>query len=91
MSRTSLFLKVPGDVLDVSSVTGRSSKIPCDCCLISGSVVVDEAMLTGEAFPVNKIAITAEDAEYHPDGQGKIHTLFAGTTALETGFVDQIS
>lgn len=39
----------------------------------------------GEAFPVHKTSLTAENAEYDPQGAGKIHTLFAGTAALEGG------
>lgn len=34
--------------------------IPCDAVLISGKVVVDESMLTGESVPVGKVSIDLE-------------------------------
>ena len=44
---------VPGDVVKVPE--GRS--LPCDMILLSGSAIVNEAMLTGESIPVMKNCI----------------------------------
>ncbi|XBW38619.1 hypothetical protein QEN19_004208 [Hanseniaspora menglaensis] len=43
---------VPGDILDISDP--NLSKIPCDCLLLNGQVLVNESMLSGESVPVNK-------------------------------------
>jgi H+-transporting ATPase len=39
---------VPGDVISLS----LGAVVPADACLVSGSVLVDASMLTGEAIPV---------------------------------------
>lgn len=44
---------VPGDVVQLE----EGMTLPCDGVIVSGSVVVDEAMLTGEAMPVQKTAL----------------------------------
>ncbi len=36
-------------------------QIPCDCILITGDVVLNECMLTGESIPIPKIAIYASE------------------------------
>lgn len=41
---------VPGDLVSLSSARG-SQPLPADICLIAGSAVVDEALLTGESTP----------------------------------------
>jgi hypothetical protein len=43
---------VPGDVVEIED----EMELPCDMVLLSGEVLVDEAMLTGEAIPVSKPA-----------------------------------
>ena len=60
---------VPGDVLAV---------------LLCGSVIMNEAMLTGESVPVTKVALArgAEEKVY----SGKVHersTLKCGTTVIQ--------
>lgn len=44
---------VPGDIIVIESHT----KISCDCILVDGACVMNEAILTGESVPVNKTAI----------------------------------
>lgn len=43
----------PGDLL----ILRANSNVPCDCILIKGEVMVNEASLTGESIPVPKIPI----------------------------------
>lgn len=47
----SLLLK-PGDEILISSGTA----IPCDCYVLTGSPVIDQVIITGEALPVQKQA-----------------------------------
>jgi len=46
-------LLVPGDVVLVPD----GKNLPCDMILLTGSVIVNEAMLTGESIPVMKASI----------------------------------
>lgn len=48
-SQRSIFL-VPGDVIEVY----RGMTLPCDVLLLSGTVIVNESMLTGESLPIIK-------------------------------------
>ena len=78
---------VPGDVVVISP--GIAS---CDMILISAShVIVDESALTGEANPVAKSEIDpteGKDRLYSPKTHKK-HTIFAGTTIVESNPDDQ--
>lgn len=41
---------VPGDIIFVN----EGMKLPCDCVLLSGCVLVNECSLTGESVPILK-------------------------------------
>ena len=64
--------------------------IPCDCLLLSGSAVSNEASLTGESVPQMKEALLLpalgadEFAEEKLDitGVHRVNTLFSGTTLV---------
>ncbi|KAG1467446.1 hypothetical protein G6F56_004412 [Rhizopus delemar] len=71
---------VPGDIFEVQ----ENTLVPCDAVILSGTVVVNESSLTGEAMPVRKIAIANDGNTYEMDGSGKISTLFAGTIISQT-------
>lgn len=53
---------VPGDVVEIP----EQCSMPCDFCLLTGSCIVNEAMLTGESIPVIKNAMPITDAIYNP-------------------------
>ncbi|CAK9059542.1 unnamed protein product [Durusdinium trenchii] len=65
-----------GDIVQVNA--GRDVELPCDGLLISGSLIVNESMLTGEPMPVAKTPI--ESDEIRP----KSNKVFAGTRVLES-------
>ena len=44
---------VPGDVIEVP----QAASMPCDCIVLTGTVIVNEAMLTGESIPVIKSSL----------------------------------
>eukprot|EP00053_Salpingoeca_punica_P019510 m.197814 g.197814 ORF g.197814 m.197814 type:complete len:1363 (+) comp17670_c0_seq2:1993-6081(+) len=79
---------VPGDLVSLSRETGPDSDIiPCDCLLIRGNAVVNEATLTGESVPQMKEGIPLDEAtRLHPlDMQGahKVNILYGGTSMLQ--------
>ena len=69
---------VPGDLIEIGN---RRSKIPVDCVLVAGTVIVNESSLTGESVPVNKTPLRPSGtAEQRIDfGTQAKHLLFAGT------------
>ncbi|XP_043933277.1 polyamine-transporting ATPase 13A3-like [Protopterus annectens] len=83
---------VPGDLILVPP-TGMI--MPCDAVLISGTCIVNESMLTGESVPVTKTnlpnpawaanGLIQQEEVYSPE-EHKRHTLFCGTTVIQTRF-----
>jgi len=55
--------------------------VPCDCVLVRGSAVSNEATLTGESTPQMKDALSTEDPDRALDIQGadRVSVLFSGT------------
>ncbi|CZR14628.1 Cation-transporting ATPase [Caenorhabditis elegans] len=75
---------VPMDILILPSNTFI---LPCDCLLMNGTVIVNEAMLTGESVPVTKASLKEADEcgpEIRLSSEHNRHTLFSGTTVLQT-------
>ena len=72
---------VPGDMIEIPE---DGLALPCDCILISGSVIVNESMLTGESTPVIKVRMTATDDIYDTnDPDFEKYILFAGTKIIQ--------
>ncbi|KAI9277641.1 hypothetical protein BY458DRAFT_585318 [Sporodiniella umbellata] len=71
---------VPGDIFEVQ----ENTLVPCDAVILSGTVVVNESSLTGEAMPIRKIAIANDNNVYEMNGSGKVNTLFAGSIISQT-------
>ncbi|KAI9032499.1 E1-E2 ATPase-domain-containing protein [Phycomyces nitens] len=73
---------VPGDVvqLEIGQV------MPADAVLLRHDAVVDESSLTGEPLPVRKVPLRNDGQDYSCDtcSDGKVHSLFAGTTIQHT-------
>ncbi|KAN0062947.1 putative cation-transporting ATPase 1 [Thecaphora frezii] len=76
---------LPGDLVSI----GRSkedSATPCDLLLVSGSCIVNEAMLSGESTPLLKESIELRDAADMLDvnGADRNNVVFGGTKVLQT-------
>jgi len=68
---------VPGDVIEVPS---QQTIMPCDAIVLTGSIIINEAMLTGESIPVIKssLPLIGNKAVYSPEEHSK-HTIYSGT------------
>ena len=69
---------LPGDVIEVPS----GKILPCDLILLTGSAIVNEAMLTGESIPVMKSSLPYKSKEVYSETQTNKHTLYGGTTVI---------
>jgi len=69
---------VPGDIIEIPN----GLKMPCDCVLLSGTAIVNEAMLTGESIPVLKTALPFIEDIYNPDNDKK-YTIYSGTDVIQ--------
>ena len=61
--------------------------VPCDCVVLRGSAVVNEATLTGESVPQMKDSLPPPSEEEDErrldmDSRDRVHVLFSGTTLI---------
>ena len=72
---------VPGDMYEIPE---DGLAMPCDTILISGSVIINESMLTGESTPVIKVRMTSTDDIYDTNNpEYEKYVLFAGTKIVQ--------
>ncbi|RDX85868.1 putative manganese-transporting ATPase PDR2, partial [Mucuna pruriens] len=78
---------LPGDVVSIgrsSGQNGEEKSVPADMLLLAGSVIVNEAILTGESTPQWKISIAGRGMEEILSAKrDKSHVLFGGTKILQ--------
>ena len=92
---------LPGDLISLSS-SNYSTKnstpsasqvattsVPCDCLIVQGSAVVNEASLTGESVPQMKDAIKCTDyldsnTALDIVGSHRVNVIFSGTTLISS-------
>ena len=70
---------VPGDVFELPD---NGLAMPCDCILLSGSVIINEAMLTGESTPIIKSHLPNIKQNFDEDIDSK-YFLYAGTKIVQ--------
>lgn len=75
---------LPGDLASVNR-TKEDSGVACDMLLIEGTVIVNEAMLSGESTPLLKESVQLRPAEatIEPEGIDKNAFLYGGTKVLQ--------
>ena len=66
---------VPGDIFELPD---NGMSLPCDCIILSGSVVINEAMLTGESTPLIKNHLPNIKQNFDEEKDAK-YFLFSGT------------
>ncbi|KAL3082109.1 hypothetical protein niasHT_031138 [Heterodera trifolii] len=77
---------VPGDIL---LIPPRGCVLQCDAVLLNGTVIVNEAMLTGESMPITKVALPESDDDHQTEFSFKEHSkhvLYCGTQVLQTRY-----
>lgn len=73
---------VPGDVIILPT---HAFEMHCDAVILSGNVIVDESMLTGESVPLTKTPIPSTNSLYNKKHHFK-HILFSGTKVIQTRY-----
>ncbi|CCX07594.1 Similar to Probable cation-transporting ATPase 1; acc. no. P39986 [Pyronema omphalodes CBS 100304] len=75
---------LPGDLVSVGR-TKEDSGVACDMVLLSGTAIVNEAMLSGESTPLLKdsIALRPGQEKIDLDGLDKNSLLYGGTKVLQ--------
>lgn len=75
---------LPGDLASVGR-TKEDSGVACDMILVEGTVIVNEAMLSGESTPLLKdsIRLRPADARIDTEGLDKNAFLWGGTKVLQ--------
>ena len=70
---------VPGDIFELPD---NGMNMPCDCILLSGSVIINESMLTGESTPIIKSHLPNIKQNFDEEFDSKFF-LFAGTKIVQ--------
>ncbi|KAJ5574068.1 Cation transporting ATPase [Penicillium hispanicum] len=75
---------LPGDLMSVNR-TKEDGGVACDILLVEGSVIVNEAMLSGESTPLLKdsVQLRPGDDLIEPDGLDKNSFVHGGTKVLQ--------
>ena len=72
---------VPGDLFEIPE---DGLALPCDAILISGSVIINESMLTGESTPVIKVRMAGTDNIFNTkEADSDKYLLFGGTKVVQ--------
>ena len=69
---------LPGDIIEVP----QGKVLPCDLIFLTGSAIINEAMLTGESIPLMKNGIPIASDEKYNEKESAKFTLYGGTTVI---------
>jgi cation-transporting ATPase 13A2 len=70
---------IPGDLFELPA---DGKMMPCDAILLSGSVIMNESVLTGESTPIFKTHIPSSNSVFDKQRDGK-YILFSGTKIIQ--------
>ncbi|KAK0550438.1 putative cation-transporting ATPase 1 [Tilletia horrida] len=75
---------LPGDIVSITR-SKEDSATPCDLLLLSGSAIVNEAMLSGESTPLLKESVELREGRDLLDvnGSDRNNVVFGGTKVLQ--------
>ena len=76
---------MPGDLIFLR----QNLLVPCDCILLDGTVLVNEATLTGESLPIIKTPFDLNNR--YDELITKKHTLFSGTSVIKFSNLENAS
>ena len=71
---------VPGDLVHLRA----NIRMPWDAVLLSGSVVVNESVLTGESIPVIKTELPRSTSDIYDPIKDRNYTVYGGTEIIKT-------
>jgi cation-transporting ATPase 13A3/4/5 len=78
---------VIGNIIQLDEKVGQT--MSCDVILLTGNVLMNEGMLTGESMPITKIqASTAGENQFYNHNEHKQHTIYCGTEVLQCRQID---
>ncbi|CAK65184.1 unnamed protein product (macronuclear) [Paramecium tetraurelia] len=75
---------LPGDLL----ILKDNQTLNCDCAIIQGDVIVNEATLTGEGIPIPKSALPNQNSLFELEKMSQ-HCLFEGTKLIQVNNAQQ--
>jgi cation-transporting ATPase 13A2 len=71
---------VPGDIIELPN---NNSIMPCDALILSGSAVINEALLTGESTPVFKVPIAKTPMYTFHERKNRASIVHTGTKLIQ--------
>lgn len=71
---------VPGDLIEIPS---DGNIMPCDAVILRGSVVINEALLTGESTPVFKVQLSTNPELIFHERKCRSNIIHAGTKIIQ--------
>eukprot|EP00340_Litonotus_pictus_P003246 CAMPEP_0170522942 /NCGR_PEP_ID=MMETSP0209-20121228/8326_1 /TAXON_ID=665100 ORGANISM="Litonotus pictus, Strain P1" /NCGR_SAMPLE_ID=MMETSP0209 /ASSEMBLY_ACC=CAM_ASM_000301 /LENGTH=1057 /DNA_ID=CAMNT_0010810691 /DNA_START=801 /DNA_END=3971 /DNA_ORIENTATION=+ len=71
---------VPGDIIELPE---NNKNMPCDALILTGSAVINEALLTGESTPVFKVAVSKNQNFSFHERKNRASIVHTGTNIFQ--------